>query len=144
MFEKRPRNETCPECGHPQEQKGTCLMCAPDLPIGELCMDDVTLILYLETCLVDQRGMVQAIRMNDIDVDNARTWCEAGLIDFARIPFHDLRKANGGRSTLAGGPFAFVNTNWIRFTPRAWDIAHRLRRERAERHVDTLVPEAQP
>lgn len=140
MFEKRPRDEKCPQCGRPQEQRGWCLMCGPSLHIGELCMDDVTLILYLETCLVDQRGMAQGIRMNDIDMDTVKTWREEGLIDFGRIPFHDVHKVNPGKS-LNAGPFGVVHTHWVRFTPRAWDIAHRFRRERAERHVDTLVQE---
>ena len=89
--------------------------------------DEENLLLYFETCLVDNRGKVTGRRMNEIDFDIAKKWKKDGFIEFERIPFHDIDKTK-----------AIPNTHTVRFSDKAWGIAFKLRRERAERHVKTV------
>ena len=88
-------------------------------------------LLYLETCLVDQRGRVESRRMNEEDFENIEKFKEEKLIDFGRIPFKELEKLN-----KLSGPRTY--THWIKFTDRAWKLAHKFRREKAEKYVTTI------
>jgi len=96
----------------------------------DLTRTEKSLLLYLETCLVDNLGKVQAARMNVEDFDAIAHLKELGLIDFGRLPFKDIEKS---RRYLR-----VPNTHWVRFSDEAWKIAHALRRERTERHTPTL------
>jgi len=89
--------------------------------------DERSIILYLETCLVDGNGKAAGARMNDVDFKNIERFVEEGLIKFGRLPFKEIEKMRGN--------FAVVPTHWIRFSEEAWAIAHKLRRERADRMV---------
>ena len=96
----------------------------------KLNKDEASILTYLETCLVDSRGNLQPTRMNDIDWKIMEEWKAKGLIDFGRRSFKDIKKYPHG----VGGP----KTHWVRFTNQAWELAHKCRQERGERHVDTL------
>jgi len=96
----------------------------------ELTKDEKGILLYLETCLVDRRGFIQPVRMNDTDWEIMDEWKSKGLLDFGRRPYKDIKTYPAG----AGG----AKTHWIKFSAQAWEIAHKCRRERAERHIDTL------
>ena len=93
----------------------------------EYSKDEKGLLLYLEDCLVNKRGKVTAARMNSIDFDIAKGWKEERLIDFQRIPFREIKRDT-----------PFPETHSVRFTTKAWELAHKFRRERAEIAVDTL------
>jgi len=93
----------------------------------EYSKDEKSLLLYLETCLVDNRGNVTGVRMNDADFVIIKKWKEEGSISFQRVPFHEI--------TTAG---VFPQTHTIKFTDEAWKLAHKFRRERAERHTETI------
>ena len=94
-----------------------------------LTKDEESILLYLETCLVDQRGKVEGKRMNQIDLDIIEKWKEQNILDFGRLPFAEIEKRKG---------YAYCPTHWVQFTSSAWEMALRARRKRAERHVDTL------
>lgn len=98
-----------------------------------LTKDEANIILYLETCLVDNRGYIQPARMNDTDWDIMNEWKRKGLIDFGRRLYKDITKYPTG----AGG----AKTHWVKFSNEAWQLAHKHRRERAERHTTTLEEE---
>lgn len=92
--------------------------------------DEESLLLYFETCLVDNFGRVEGIRMNDIDHVNMKRFVESGLIEFGRLKAKEiekLRKINMRRRW----------THYVRFTDKAWEIAHKLRRERSDRMIET-------
>jgi len=93
----------------------------------EYSKNEKSLLLYLETCLVDNRGKVQSAHMNDIDFTITKKWKEEKLIEFRRVPYHEI--------TTAG---VFPQTHTIKFTDKAWKLAHQFRRERAEIHTDTM------
>ena len=87
------------------------------------------LLLYLETRLVDHRGLVASAHMNAVDLDIAEAWSKSGFVGFGRRLFKDIEA-----SAKTGTP----STHWVAFTDEAWVIVHQARRERAERHVHTL------
>lgn len=87
-----------------------------------------SLLLFLETQLVDHRGDVAGIHMNKEDFDIAKQWSKEGFVSFVRKKMSRIRQTVGPES----------RTHEVRFSARAWDIVHRLRRERAERHCQTL------
>ena len=93
--------------------------------------NEKSILLYLETCLVDQRGRVESQRMNEEDFENIEKFKKENLIDFGRIPFKELEKLN-----KLSGPRIY--THWIKSTDEAWKSAHKFRRERAEKYIATL------
>ena len=90
--------------------------------------DEENLLLYFECCLVDDEGLVEGKRMNEEDFKIAKQMASEGFIAFGRRPFADIQKSvNPGF------------THWVRFTEDVWNIAHGLRRRKAERHNKTIV-----
>lgn len=88
---------------------------------SDMTKDEMSCILYLETCAVDQGGLVEGIRMNAADYAACKKFVELNLIEFRRIPAALL------------GTFARQVTDMVTFKPGGWVLAHRLRQERAER-----------
>lgn len=97
----------------------------------ELTRDEVSVLLYFETCLVDRRGHFSTRQMNDEDFAIAKRWREEGFISYGRIPYKEIR------AMKAGSPLT-RSTHWVQFTDAAWKIAYRERRIRAERNTDTI------
>lgn len=88
------------------------------------------LLLYLETCAVDQGGKVEARRMNAQDFECISHLADAGLIRFERI---------GARRALSmHGHY----THWVELTPDGWEKAHELRRDRAQREYTDFAKKA--
>lgn len=83
----------------------------------DLTRDGVSLLLYLETRVVDHAGRVADEKMNNEDRAMARDWHDAGFIEFGRIAMKHA-------SVTAGN-------SWVVLSPEAWEMAHALRRERA-------------
>lgn len=93
------------------------------LRLEELSRIEQNLLLYLETCAVDQAGRVECIRMNSDDMKAAEVLVDAKLIEFGRIPSELLRQI-----TLRGG-----FTHWVNLLPDGWRLASDARRIRADR-----------
>lgn len=83
--------------------------------------DQKSLLMFLETCAVDQFGAVRVAHMNDADMRQARKWAKEGFIEFGRIAAADIVEHPHPRS------------HWVRLSPEAWSEAHSARGERAER-----------
>lgn len=98
---------------------------------AELTRDEVSVLLYFETCLVDRRGHFSTRQMNDEDFAIAKRLRAEGVIDYGRIPYKELR------ARKVGSPLT-SSTHWVEFTDAAWKTVHRERRIRAERHTDTI------
>ena len=97
----------------------------------ELTRDEVSVILYFETCLVDRRGTFSTQQMNYEDFAIAKQWRKEGFISYGRIPYKELR------ARKVSTPFNY-GTHRVQFTDAAWKTAHRERRIRAERNSDTI------
>jgi hypothetical protein len=86
-----------------------------------------SILLYAETCLVDNLGRMTNIKMNDEDFENLRKLKEEGLLDFGRLPFHEIERLSKvfGRLT--------VPTHWVSFSDETWEIVSAMRKERADK-----------
>ncbi len=85
--------------------------------------DQASLLLYLETCLVDYGGKVENCRINSDDFAQVELWNVEGFMSFGRLWASEA--FNTKRSRLA--------THWVLFSEEAWKEAYKLRRERSVR-----------
>lgn len=86
--------------------------------------DELNLLLYLETCLVDGYGLVDMRKVNADDVRIARAWDATGFIRWRRVP---------GRLILDEPEHYRHKSTYVQFTDHAWQTAHAERRSRADR-----------
>ncbi|WP_322068965.1 hypothetical protein [Paraburkholderia bannensis] len=94
------------------------------IDIEALSNAERSVLLYAETCCVDYSGLLEAKRMNSDDLDALRKLQGVGVLTFGRIP---------GRLLEEVGKYGRRPTHWVTFTDAAWELAHALRRKRAER-----------
>ena len=87
-------------------------------------------LLYLETCVVDQCGKVQQIKMNSEDFELSKLWNDNGLIEFGRLPAHYITETQKDKQY----PF----THYVKFTDKAWKLSAKYRKVRAERNASVL------
>ncbi len=87
--------------------------------------EEVSLLLYLETCAVDHGGMVDARRMNAEDFDLVKKMQDDGLLRFGRM----LSAAIGE----VGRRFHF--SHWVELLDPGWNQVAQLRRQRADRKM---------
>lgn len=84
---------------------------------------ELSLLLYLETCAVDHAGKVEAQRMNKDDFEIADRWAASTFIAFSRLPSWYMLNH--------GGTMQF--THRVILSEDAWLMAHAERRERSKR-----------
>ena len=84
--------------------------------------EEESLLLFLETQIVDHRCLVGEVHMNDDDMKIAKRWDKKKYIVFGRLKMRDIPKS-GKRSPHYG----------VQFSETAWSDAHRIRRERGHR-----------
>ena len=101
----------------------------PRLFTKKFTKDEKTLLLYFETCLVDAYGRAETRYMNKEDIEIAKKLTEAGLIEFGRLSMKAIEKLR----RLHG--YGKVYTHWVRFSDKAWELAHKWRKERSDRMI---------
>lgn len=91
-----------------------------------------SILLYAESCLVDNLGRMSNIRMNEEDFENLKKLKEERLVDFGRLPFHEIERLSKvfGRLT--------VPTHWVSFSDETWAIVWAMRKERADKGKEEL------
>jgi hypothetical protein len=95
--------------------------------------NEQSILIYLETCLVDGRGRVDGRRMNDTDLRIIRKWMVDGYIRFGRLPFKCIDALH---------KMGIIASHWVRLTDVAVRDAHTIRMERANRMaINNPVPE---
>jgi hypothetical protein len=82
--------------------------------------EELSLLLYIETCAVDRGGKVQGVRMNAEDFAIARRWTEAGFIRFGRLPASQCDQ-HGSHAVI--------------LSDEAWKIAAGERKRRAAKNL---------
>lgn len=82
--------------------------------------EELSLLLYLETRVVDHGGLVDARRMNAADFKVAKRWAALDFISFGRLASDCL------------GKFGDC-THWCQLSGEAWELAHAERKARAAR-----------
>lgn len=116
----------CPECSKAERNKGIEAYGSVHSVTEELPRLEASLLLYLETCLVDGYGRFEGQRTNQSDMDILRRWNNNEFVSFGRISMKAIQN-------LRGNPRGQLFTHYVRFSDVAWKVAHELRRERAER-----------
>lgn len=79
-----------------------------------LTRDEISLLLYLDTCAVDHGGMLDQRKMNAADRDTLARWAAEKYVETGRRCFDD-----------GGG-------NWVHLPPETMADAHLARAARAE------------
>lgn len=92
--------------------------------LDQMTKAERSLLLFLETCAVDQGGLIDTRHMNAEDMELARNWNTDKFIYFGRVAFHDAEKLSIGGRTYS---------HWCELTPKAFDMAHAERTARANR-----------
>lgn len=80
--------------------------------------EELALLLYLETCQVDQSGAVDPRRVNTQDMAIIRRWEDEGFVVFGRVSALDITPSRA---------------YWVGLSDEAWAAAHAERRARAAR-----------
>lgn len=96
--------------------------------IRDLSWTEQSVLLYLETCAVDQAGMVEAVRMNSEEFDIIDRWKQTGFVKFSRLPADYVMKQKGRRDQ---------KTHIVALSQDAWETVQAYRRGRADRMLDT-------
>lgn len=90
---------------------------------GGLKREVRSILLYAETCVVDNGGMMEGRRMNLIDHKHLDALEAAGYLTWGRIP-----------SGLLGHSMAKDRTHFVALTSLGWYLAHQCRRYAANQH----------
>lgn len=90
--------------------------------LSEMNYDERNLLLYIETCAVDNGGLVHYRRINDADRKILKRWNEEGFISFKRIKNLNLELLRDKNYT-----------DLVRLSEEAWKLAHEERRARSVR-----------
>ncbi len=89
-----------------------------------------SLLLYLEICLVDWKGLVKSVHMSKEYSSVVASLTEQDFIKFTRLPLPKLTED----SFDVAPPF----THQVVFSEKAWKFVHRMRRDRAETYTKTF------
>jgi hypothetical protein len=96
----------------------------------ELTKEERSLLLYLESCLVDHHGYINAQRINIDDRATLKAWDEAGYVHYGRLPMWVIQ------DRYRQSKHTEHESHYVRFSEAAWQDAHRERRQRSERLVN--------
>ena len=94
----------------------------------KLTANELNLLLYLETCLVDATGMVDQMKLNDEDRKIMGKWNASGFVLSGRLRYAEIDSLY-----IKNVPGRRQITHWVRFTDSAWAAAHQERLDRANR-----------
>jgi len=83
-----------------------------------LLLSELSLLLFFETCAVDQSGRIAYDHMNTEDRLIAERWNESGFVRFGRICSADAMP---------------LFTHWCQLSDEAWTVVHAERKARALR-----------
>lgn len=92
--------------------------------LSEMSKDERSLLLFLETCAVDNGGLIDVRHMNDDDFSIADDWQDKGIIEWGRLSFADVEKYGKNRS-----PYS----RYVIMSQQAFNLAHQERIERSIR-----------
>ena len=101
----------------------------------EFTRDEISVLLYFETCAVDSRGLFEAKHVSSADLLLANKLQGEGFIAYGRIPAKVILKWGKSHPVLR-------ETHWVRLGDDVWKIVHRERRAKAERTISDLAESA--
>lgn len=92
------------------------------MELSTMTKDEKSLMLYLETRMVDYAGTIDFVHLNDADIALLGEWEAAGFITQHRLTHASVQLLNK-KST----------TNIVSLSDAAWELAWECRKERAAR-----------
>lgn len=92
------------------------------MELEKMTKDERSLLLYIETCAVDQGGLVRNQKINDDDREILKKWDKQGFISFSRITWASLKLLVDKHES-----------DLVRLSEEAWKLAHEERRARSVR-----------
>ena len=95
------------------------------MKLRDMNKDERSLLIYLETCMVDNRGRVDQRKLNDDDRHIMEIWKQTGFIFTGRIRIDNYMTSMGA--------------NWVELSPEAWTLAHEERQARSVRMLSNRV-----
>jgi hypothetical protein len=96
-------------------------------PAKELSRNETSLLLYFETQMVDNGGLLQSCRMNKDDFAIAKRWNDEKFIQFGRILWADIKPSDQPRD------------HWVVLSEAASAACNHERRARADRKMSTIT-----
>ncbi|RLF68225.1 MAG: hypothetical protein DRN26_00175 [Thermoplasmata archaeon] len=96
----------------------------------KLSKAEASLLMYLETRAVDHKGWVDTSLMNNEDFAIVKKWNKEGYVKFGRVASSDITYTPGRYYRL---------THWCELSDAAWGNVAQLRRERAERGLQSRI-----
>jgi len=94
--------------------------------------NETDLLCHLESHMVFKNGMINQDDLSQADRKQIEMWDDAGFIEIEKIPLPDRHN----------GPVMF--THRLRFSDKAWELAHKFRRKIAQRTTPTLKSDQEP
>jgi len=102
----------------------------------DLTRAERSVLLYAESCLVDNLGRLESRKMNDEDIEALKSLKGKGIVqDFGRLAW----KVVEYYMTLGTSN---KPTHYIRLTDEGWKLAHQLRKERSKRLINENTKES--
>lgn len=97
--------------------------------------EEISLLLYFETCVVDRSGFVHGANLNEDDYRIARQWDASGYVVFRRLKMAEFRGLNRVDINIQS---VAARTDLVRLSDEAWRDAAKFRRQRADRSCDPV------
>lgn len=94
----------------------------------ELTREERSILLYVETRAVDYGGLLDAVHMNNDDIEILKRWDEKGFVRFGRLVLENVKNTRTS-----------CQCYWCDLSDEAWTVAHRERKNRAMRSRKTNV-----
>lgn len=82
--------------------------------------DEKSLLLYLETCVVDDQGLIDSRKMNIDDWRKLELWTESRYVQSGRVASAWIKSPG-------------IKNHWVVLSDLAWRHVGELRREKADR-----------
>ena len=82
----------------------------------KLTRDEMSLLLYIETCAVDYAGKIDVKCLNNKDFAILEKWNEEEFITFGRVAIEDI---------------TYNGAYWCLLSDKAWEVVHAERKNRA-------------
>lgn len=80
--------------------------------------DERSLLLFFESCAVDQNGKINTRHMNELDIEIAKKWHKEGFCQYGRIASENVNE---------------FGSHWCKLSDEAWKLAHEERKARGLR-----------
>lgn len=95
--------------------------------ISEFDRQEKSILLYAEDCIVNNLGRMNPLKMNELDFLNLKKMKEEGLLDFGRLPFHEIERLQKYFNKLT------LPTHWVSFTDDSLSLTWLMRKERGDK-----------